>query len=53
MDGRMLLGGPNAEIDDGKVQVTSSKLAYLKLYPMVIDATERGDLEIEYLDSDR
>ena len=48
-----LLVGLNAAIDDGELRVTSSKLAYQKLYPMVIDAAERGELEIEYLDSDR
>ena len=49
----MLLVGLNAAIDDGELRVTSSKLAYQKLYPMVIDAAERGELEIEYLDRDR
>ena len=48
-----LLVGLNAAVDDGELRVTSSKLAYQKLYPMVIDAAERGELEIEYLDSDR
>ena len=48
-----LLVGLNATVDDGELRVTSSKLAYEKLYPMVIDAAEQGELEIEYLDNDR
>ena len=48
-----LLVGLNAAVDDGELRVTSSKLAYQKLYPMVIDAAEKGELEIEYLDNDR
>ena len=48
-----LLVGLNAAVDDGELRVTSSKLAYQKFYPMVIDAAEKGELEIEYLDNDR
>ena len=48
-----LLVGLNAAVDDGELRVTSSKLAYQKLYPMVIDAAGQGELEIEYLDNDR
>ena len=48
-----LLVGLNASVDDGELRVTSSKLAYQKVYPMVIDAAEAGELEIEYVDSDR
>jgi hypothetical protein len=48
-----LLVGLNAAVDDGELRVTSSKLAYQKFYPMVVDAAERGELDIEYLDNDR
>ncbi len=48
-----LLVGLNASVNDGELRVTSSRLAYEKIYPMVIDAAERGELEIEYVDSDR
>lgn len=47
-----LLVGLNAAVDDGEIRVTASKLAYQKLYPMIIDAAEKGELEIEYLDND-
>ena len=48
-----LLVGMNASVDDGELRVTSSTLAYQKLYPLVIDAAENGELEIEYIDNDR
>ena len=48
-----LLVGLGATADDGELRVSSSKLAYEKLYPMVIAAAERGELEIEYQDNDR
>lgn len=48
-----LLVGLHAAADDGELRVTSSKLAYMQLYPMVIGAAERGALEIVYVDSDR
>lgn len=48
-----LLVGSSASVDDGELRVNASRLAYKKFYPMVIDAAERGELEIEYIDSDR
>ncbi len=48
-----LLVGLNASVDDGELRVTSSRLAYQKLYPMVIDEAQAGELEIEYVDNDR
>lgn len=48
-----LLVGLNAAVDDGELRVTSSRLAYQKIYPIVVDAAERGELEIDYIDSDR
>ncbi len=48
-----LLVGTNANTDEGDMRVTSSRQAYKKLYPMVIDAAEKGELEIEYIDNDR
>ena len=48
-----LLLGLHASVDDSELRVTSSKLAYEKFYPMVVDAAERGELEIEYVDNDR
>ena len=47
-----LLVGTNANTDEGDMRVTSSRQAYRKLYPMVIDAAEQGELEIEYVDND-
>lgn len=48
-----LLVGLNASVADGELRLTSSKLAYEKLYPMVVDAAEMGELEIEFVDNDR
>ncbi len=48
-----LLVGLHADVDDGELRVSSSKLAYQNIYPMVIDVAERGELEIEYIDNDR
>lgn len=48
-----LLVGTSANTDEGDMRVTSSRQAYRKLYPMVIDAAEKGELEIEYIDNDR
>ncbi|MDA1327285.1 MAG: DUF5675 family protein [Proteobacteria bacterium] len=48
-----LLVGLNASVDDGELRVTASKLAYQKLYPMIIDAALNDDLTIEYIDNDR
>ena len=47
-----LLVGLNAAVNDGELRVTSSKLAYQKLYPMVIDAALADDLTIEFIDND-
>lgn len=48
-----LLVGLSAGLNDGELRVNSSKLAYEKLYPMVIDAALDGDLTIEFIDNDR
>ncbi len=48
-----LLVGLNAVVDDGELRVTSSRLAYQKLYPMVVEAAERGELRIDYVDNDK
>ena len=48
-----LLVGRGATTDGDELRVTSSTLAYRALYPMVIEAAEQGDLEIEYIDADR
>lgn len=48
-----LLVGLNASVNDDELRVTSSKLAYEKLYPMVVEAAAQRDLKIEYIDNDR
>jgi len=35
------------------MRVNMSRGAYQRLYPMVADAAERGDLQITYQDNDR
>ena len=47
-----LLVGLHAATMDGEIRVSSSKLAYEKLYPMVIGSAEASELEIVYQDND-
>ena len=51
--GCLLVGTGRGKDENGTLMVQSSKLAYEKLYPMVIGAAEAGDLIIKYVDSDR
>lgn len=48
-----LLVGTGAVTDSDNMSVSSSTLAYRKLYPMVIDAALAGQLTIEFFDNDR
>ena len=47
-----LLVGDQAVTTEGDMRVNLSKVAYLKFYPLVIDAAEKGELEITYQDND-
>ena len=47
-----LLVGESYTRPGGKPMITSSRNAYKKLYPLLIDAAIAGDLEIEYRDDD-
>lgn len=48
-----LLVGTGAVARPGDMSIQSSTEAYRRLYPMVIGSAQAGELEIEYLDSDR
>ena len=48
-----LLVGTQANTDFGNMSVISSKIAYKKFYPLVVDAAEKGDLSITFVDNDR
>lgn len=48
-----LLVGSNASVDDGELRVTSSRLAYQKLYPMLVTAADQNELTITFIDNDR
>ena len=48
-----LLVGMTADTNPGDMKIGASRVAYKKLYPMVIEAAENGDLHIEYQDNDR
>jgi hypothetical protein len=48
-----LLVGEHAIATEGEMRVNMSRSAYLKLYPLVVDAAEQGDLHITYQDNDR
>lgn len=48
-----LLVGTGAVTQPGDMSVQASKRAYKRLYPLVIDAAAAGDLEIDFIDSDR
>jgi hypothetical protein len=48
-----LLVGTGAVTDAGNMSISSSRVAYRRLYPMVVDAAEKGTLEIELVDNDR
>lgn len=48
-----LLVGTSANTETHPMSVSSSKVAYEKLYPMVVDAAAKGVLSITYLDKDR
>ncbi len=48
-----LLVGASANTAEGDMSIGSSRAAYKKFYPKVIDAAENGRLEIEFVDSDR
>ncbi|MGM9489730.1 DUF5675 family protein [Ideonella sp. YS5] len=47
-----LLVGSGAVTDVGNMSISSSRSAYRKFYPTVIDAALDGDLWITYVDSD-
>ena len=47
-----LLVGEQAVTTPGDMRVNQSRAAYTRFYPMVVDAAEAGDLEIEYIDND-
>ncbi|WP_417847127.1 DUF5675 family protein [Thalassospira povalilytica] len=48
-----LLVGTAVNATPGRMSIGASAVAYRKLYSMVIDAAEAGDLWIEYIDNDR
>lgn len=48
-----LLVGTTVNAAPGRMSIGSSAHAYRKLYQVVIDAAEGGDLSIEYIDNDR
>ena len=48
-----LLVGSGAATDDGNMALTNSRVAYRRIYPMVIEAARKGELQIRIVDSDR
>ncbi|MFH1806814.1 MAG: DUF5675 family protein [Pseudomonadota bacterium] len=48
-----LLVGTSVNATPGRMSVGASAQAYRKLYGMVIDAAEAGNLSIDYIDNDR
>ncbi|MCP4766832.1 MAG: hypothetical protein GY875_11240 [Gammaproteobacteria bacterium] len=48
-----LLVGEDAITTQGEMRVNMSRSAYQKLYPIVVDAADRDDLQITYQDNDR
>ena len=48
-----LLVGTTANTEIGDMSILGSGAAYKKFYPKVIQAARDGDLEIEFIDSDR
>jgi hypothetical protein len=48
-----LLLGTGAVTEEGNMSISSSRVAYRRFYPMVIDAALADELEITYLDNDR
>ncbi|PCJ52343.1 MAG: hypothetical protein COA70_12515 [Planctomycetota bacterium] len=47
-----LLVGSSAVTEKGKMSIASSGSAYENFYPQVVDESEAGNLEIEFLDND-
>lgn len=48
-----LLVGSSAHTEAGDMSVASSRAAYRRFYPKVIEAAKSGDLEITFEDNDR
>ena len=48
-----LLVGTSINTTPGDMSIGSSKIAYEKFYPMVVDAAENDNLSITYVDNDR
>ena len=48
-----LLVGTGAVTEEGNMSISSSRIAYRRLYPMVVDAAGEGNLEIEFADNDK
>ena len=48
-----LLVGSQAITEPGGMSITSSTAAYRRFYPLVVDAAERGELSITFVDNDR
>lgn len=48
-----LLVGTGAVTEPGNMSITSSRVAYRKFYPLVVDAAASGKLTIQFLDNDR
>jgi uncharacterized protein DUF5675 len=48
-----LLVGTGAVTEEGNMSISSSRIAYRRLYPKVVDAAGEGTLEIEFVDNDR
>lgn len=48
-----LLVGSGAVTEQGNMSISSSRVAYRKIYPMVIDSALGGKLTITYVDNDR
>lgn len=48
-----LLVGTGAVTDQGNMSISGSRVAYRRLYTLVVDAADNGSLEIEFIDNDR
>lgn len=48
-----LLVGSHAHTDAGDMSISQSRAAYERFYPKVVDAAERGELSIRFVDNDR
>jgi hypothetical protein len=47
-----LLVGDKADLSAGHMEISGSRAAYERFYPLVVDAAAEGQLEIEFKDND-